>query len=223
MQLSAVMLARLFAFVEPADLNPRGKVYYPDLVAALAEHYGFMKYPKNAEDFDEAKGVQFEMGRAGDVTISKIQIYQQGIVVDTTSSTGDSDRILDEALLWLSTEFGLIYKPDMISRRAYVSQLTFYSDIDLGGLNVALSRLAERISKRLPQFFGREIAYEPTGVYVSYDAMEVKQAPSNFSIERRAETPFSENKYFSVAPLPTDDHIAVLEAFEADIMSQSQA
>jgi len=217
MQLSAVILARVFAFIEPVDLNPRGRAHYPELVSAVVERYRFMKYPQVAQDFDETKGVQFEMGRDGEVTISSIQIYTQGIVVDTASSTDDSDRVLHEALLWLKAKFGMNYSPEMISRRAYVSQLTFYSEVGLGRLNVALSRLAERVSNRLPQFFGREIVYEPIGVYLGYDATQVKQAPANFSIERRTETPFSENKYFSAAPLPTSGHIAALEAFEADL------
>src|SRR6516225_4094068 len=107
MQLSAVILARVFAFIEPVDLNPRGRAHYPELVSAVVERYGFMKYPQVAQDFDETKGVQFEMGRDGEVTISSIQIYTQGIVVDTASSTDDSDRVLHEALLWLKAKFGM--------------------------------------------------------------------------------------------------------------------
>jgi hypothetical protein len=37
-----------------------------------------------------------------------------------------------------------------------------------------------------------------------------------FTIQRRGQTPFEENKYFSEAPLPTDIHINLLEQFEAD-------
>ncbi|HEV2424991.1 MAG TPA: hypothetical protein VGZ29_09210 [Terriglobia bacterium] len=221
MQLSAVTLARLFAFVEPIDLNPRGRAYYPQLVQALVERYGFLKYPKTAEEFDETKGVTFEMGRAGDVTIDKIQIFPQGIVVDTASSTSDSEQVLHEALMWLSETHGLSYDPAMISRRAYVSQLTFHSEIDMGSLNAALSGIAERISERVPQFFGREVTYQATAVTISYDALTVKQAPAIFNIERRVETPFAEKKYFSTAPLPTDEHIDMLEDFENELMRKS--
>jgi hypothetical protein len=38
-----------------------------------------------------------------------------------------------------------------------------------------------------------------------------------FSIARRAEARFSEDKYYSEAPLPTDMHISLLEEFEESI------
>jgi hypothetical protein len=173
-----------------------------------------MKYPKTAEDFNETQGVKFEMGRVGEVTIQNVQIYTHGIVVDTASSTSDSEIVLVETLTWLSEKYSMQFKPSMISRRAYVSQLTFYSDAGLVNVNEALSKLARRVSNRLPEFFKQEITYEPTAIVVGYDATKVKQAPAVFTIERRVEVPFSENKYFSSAPLPTDDHIAALEEFE---------
>jgi hypothetical protein len=40
-----------------------------------------------------------------------------------------------------------------------------------------------------------------------------------FTIQRRAETAFAENKYFSEAPLPTNEHVALLETFEADVIA----
>ena len=53
MKLSAVILARVLAYVESFDLNPRGKVYYPDIVRALAERYNFQKFPQALEEFNE--------------------------------------------------------------------------------------------------------------------------------------------------------------------------
>jgi hypothetical protein len=47
--------------------------------------------------------------------------------------------------------------------------------------------------------------------------MARKYGIAPFSITRRAESRFSENKYFSEAPLPTDIHISLLEEFEAEV------
>jgi hypothetical protein len=221
MELLAVITARIFAFVEPIDLNPRGKIYYPTLVAALVDRYGFAKYPLKPEEFDELKGVTFENGRTGEVTVNKVQIFNQGIVVETASSTKDSEMVLEDALIWASQTMGMSYKPGMITRKAFVSNLTFYSQLNLGALNVALSKLADRISMRVPEFYGQPVKYEPTVFYLGYDPTKVKLTPSVFSIERRAEAPFSQNKYYSQAPLPTDEHISALESFEADLLAQA--
>ena len=93
MQISAVITARFFAFIETYDLNPRGRAYFPEIVAALVGRYGFSKFPQKPEEFDESKGVVFQEGRAGDVTIRQVQIYDHAIYVDSASSTSDSEKI----------------------------------------------------------------------------------------------------------------------------------
>jgi hypothetical protein len=221
MELSAVIMARFFAFIETYDLNPRGRAYFPELASALVARYGFAKYPQKPEDFDESKGVTFQDGREGDVTINQVQIFTHAVYVDTASSTGDSEKIFHESLTWLSNDFGLRYDAGMVKRKTYVSQLTFFTDV-LDRLHPALSKLAQRLTTRVPQFYGQQLAYTPSVVNIGYDPLTVKAGPAPFTIERRADTPFTENKYFSSAPLPTDEHIEMLEAFEADVRSFSR-
>jgi len=62
MELAAILQARALAFVEPIDLNPRAKVFYPDLIKAFVTRYNFQKFPQKLEDLDEAKGVTFGVG-----------------------------------------------------------------------------------------------------------------------------------------------------------------
>jgi hypothetical protein len=217
-KLAAVALARIIAFVETADLNPRGRVHFPDIVTALVERYGFLKFPQKPEEFDESKGVTFEEGKFGEISNLRIQLYTGAIVVETRSSTDDSEKILEDGLVWASQKLGLEYQTGMIKRRAPVSQLTFYSDAPLNALNPILTKLSQKLTARIPNFIGQSIAYETTGIVIGYDMLRTKLTPSNFTIERRADAPFSENKYFSTAPMPTDEHIALLQSFEADVL-----
>jgi hypothetical protein len=216
-QISAIALARFVAFIETIDLNPRGHAYFPEMVPALVERYGFAKFPQKVEEFDETKGVLFEGGRFNNVTIHRVQIFTNVLVAETASSTTDSEKILEDALLWGSEAFGLVYRPGMIKRKAYVSQLTFYSDSILPKLNPVLLKVAQKLSIRVPQYFGFDLTYRPTAFAISYDPMSIKNGASQFSIEARAETPPSENKYFSTAPLPTEEHIALLQELEKDL------
>jgi hypothetical protein len=219
MQLASVILARALLFVESFDLNPRGKVYYPDIVEGLVEKCGFQKFPQKLEDFDETKGVEFLSGRWGDVTIEAVKIYNNGILLDTRISTAESERIIGEALTWAASKFGLVYSPKMITRRGYVSNLTFRSDAPiLGKDNSPVARLVQGVSEAFSKITGDKTPWGPSILTLNSEHIPRKPLHAPFTIQRRAETTFSENKYFSEAPLPTDQHIALLEAFEADVI-----
>src|SRR5580700_10260194 len=118
MQISAITLARFVAFVETFDLNPRGVAYFPEMVPALINRYGFLKFPEKLEEFDETKGVLFEGGRFNNVTIQRVQVFNNVLVSETASSTTDSEAILEDALAWASQTFGLAFRPGMIKRKA---------------------------------------------------------------------------------------------------------
>jgi hypothetical protein len=62
------------------------------------------------------------------------------------------------------------------------------------------------------------IIYSPASLAVGHDPLTRKNTIAPFTITHRAETKWSENKYFSEAPLSTDMHISFLEEFEAGIM-----
>jgi len=221
MELASILLARALAWIEPAELNPTGKVFYPDLVAALVTRYNFQKFPQKVEDFDETKGITFGTGKLGRSVIEQVIIYTYGILLDTRTSTQESKRLLEEALQWASKDLGLVYKPSMIKRWQYTSQVTFSSECALTNASPAIQRLAKSMRENIAQVLPSEnLDYELTGLLVDYDQLARKHPLGQFSIQRRENTPFSENKYFSDAPLPTDVHLKLLEQFEADISTK---
>src|ERR1700694_4091856 len=219
MKLSAILLARTLWFVESFDLNPQGKAFYPDIVAGIVEKCRFSKFPQKLEDFDEEKGVEFLGGRWGDVTVEVMKVFRNGIMLDTRVSTVESDRILGEALSWAASTFNLEYNLKMIVRRAYVSNLTFYTEVPiLGRQDSPASKLAQRTKQIFGDITGDKTPWQPILLTVHSESMPRKPIHAPFTIQRRAETAFSENKYYSEAPLPTDAHLALLEGFEADVM-----
>ena len=219
MKLSAVILARVLAFIETFDLDPNGSVFFPASIGGIVERFKFQKFPKTFEETDEQQGVNFLEGVWNGVTIDKLTIFQGALVIDTRSSTEVSETILHEALLWAAGKFGFHYEPKMISRKRYLSDLTFYSDAPLLVTNSALLNLAASLSNHMEKIIGERLEYHPYRIDIDFDRTNRQMPIAGLNIQRRAEVPFSENKYFSEAPLPTDIHIKLLEQFESDILA----
>src|SRR5271157_3671891 len=114
MQLLGVTLARVLAFVELTDLNPKGTVYYPDLVRALVEKLRFVKFPQRIEEFDEQKGVEFVGGTWAGTTVERVILYNNGILLDTRSSTDESERILGKWFNWEPVRLKFHSRPELI-------------------------------------------------------------------------------------------------------------
>jgi hypothetical protein len=218
LQLSAITLARVLGFIETADLDARGKVFNADFVQELVKRYKFQKFPKTFEEFDEAKGVVFEDGKIGNKVIQKFTIFNTVLVLETRSNTNDAKQILEELLLWGAAKFDLNFKPGAIKRFAYVSSLTFYSDVPI--LDAACQPwmdLAAKTSAAVSEIWQEPVQYYSANLAMSHDPLARKNPIAHLIITRRVETKYSENKYFSEAPLPTDLHVAFLEEFEAGI------
>ena len=214
MQLSGVTLARVLAFIELTDLNPKGTLYYPDLVQALVEKLRFMKYPQTIEEFDEQKGVEFAGGTWAGISVEKTTLYNNGILLDTRSSTDDSERILGELLEWATGQFKLHYRPEMIRRKAYVSNFTFNSDLPLLCPTTALTRLSRDLAKGVEESRSTQFDFQPTRIDIDFDRSQLQVAMAPLTIQRRSTAPFSDNKYFSEAPLRTQTHIDLVEKYE---------
>jgi hypothetical protein len=218
MQITAIMLARVLAFVEVQELNPQGRAYYPDIVAAVVRRFNFQVFPTKPADFNEQTGIQFTDGKFSEGTLDRLQIFTHGIVLDTRVSTDVSERLLYETLEWAKSELGLRYAEGMIKRRAYQSQLTFESALKINRLNPILGEVGDLIASKLTNSIGNVSDFEATGVIWNLDQSATKLAPVAFTIERRSEVPFGDNKYFSAAPLSTSDHELILQKIEKALL-----
>lgn len=221
MQLSSVILARVIAYIETFDLSPRGKAFYPELVTEIVKKYNFQKFPTNFEHLDESKGVEFLEGKVGSTVVQKFVIWDSLLTLDTRSDTKDSQRILEEMLSWGAERFGLNYKPGMIKRFGFVSDVTFFSDAPLLVVGTPVATLASDASAAVSAVWHEPIVYEPMILTIGHDPLSRKYALPPFTIQRRAEAPFSDNKYFSEAPLPTEIHLKLLAQYEKDVLAKS--
>lgn len=214
MKLLSIRTARFVGLIETAELNPRGLSVYPSLIDGLVEKYNFEIFPDEENELDETKGIVFENGVWGKNAIDKVAIHSEFIIVETRSSTKDSEAIFNEALQWAADTIGITYAPDMVSQRGYVSELNVRCNSNLSKLNDKLTQFGESVSSALLEHTGKKAKYETTGITLHYDTAQIKNFVAPFKIERLLDSSFSANKYYSVAPLPTEEHLRLLEEFE---------
>jgi hypothetical protein len=216
-EILAVKTARVILHFPTDELNPKGLAILPDITNALVERYGFMVYPQKPDDYDAQKGVSFEIGKWNDIAIGRLAVFDTGLLVDTGSSTDDSEAILKDALTWASETFGLEFRSDWFNRKVYLSELIIKRERPLTGANPALEALAAKMSKRVGEIMDLTLPYEVVAVSFGFDPFLSKNTMAGFRIERLGDVRFSENRYYTSANLPTQEHIEFLNEFEAAI------
>jgi hypothetical protein len=130
-------------------------------------------------------------------------------------TTDDADQIAEAVLEVLEKEFA--FRSLSKTVRSYASNLVFQFERSLEDYLRTLKEIQKIISPSMragvgvelePMFERLTFAFDPLALPAS------KAQTPGFIIERRAGVPYSENRYFSGAPIRTRDHIHILERIE---------
>jgi hypothetical protein len=215
MKLLSVNLARSLWFFSLLEINPKGLNLYPIIIPLLVDSYKFKIHPSVNDVLDESKGVKFEHGefitKDGNAIMINMTVFPDGIMADTRSSTNDSDAFLTEILTRLSEDFNLPHYKQIVKRINYISQLHVSTNKPLETINPKLNEISKYLADNVLGF--REVIFEVGGISFWPDQANANK-PINFNFERVLNVPFSENKYFSAAPLQTDKHLELLDKLE---------
>jgi hypothetical protein len=213
--------SKVVLFVPAEELSPGGVLALPALGEALVKRYQFAQYPKTREEWLDPKGSPFAQGRVGPIEINRLIIYSNAVELTAQTTTEGNEQILEEMLIW-ATSLGLQYTKNDQRFRWPTSELTFTSDISLDALHPAVRALGDELSRIVTQSFRMPALYQTTAVALNLDDMNLKIPPGPFRLERRQGIPFTENMYYSIAPLTTNDHVRVLEQFEAALATETK-
>jgi len=148
-----------------------------------------------------------------------LKIFNDGLVAETQSSTHDSDAFLEDVLISATKDFSLAYKPQMIRNRVYFSELYMESLRSLNGINTKISQFAAKLTGLVPNKVENLFECAAIGFWPTYATARSNIVIGPFRFERKLNTLPTENKYYSTAPMHTDDHIALLQEFESTFMS----
>ena len=217
MKILSVVSAKSLWFFDPRELNPRGKSIYPELIDWLREEYDFEEVPKSQTDANPQGGLEFKRGcfevdaKTNEFINVDLTLFTDGALADTRSSTKDSDAFLERTLKSVAEVFGLEHDPSLIRKKGHISEVSYRSDRSLSALNPRLEQFCSRLSdlsKRPIQTIALMFGRDPR------EAMMPAPTLPPFSFERLANSPFSENRYYSKAPIDTETHFKLLEEFE---------
>jgi|GEM_PF-3907002 len=193
----------------------REQIFAPDLVKGIKKRYSFWEAPDSLENFDLEQGAVFSLGKFQGNVIGSMQLFNTGILVESSLNTTVLDDFTDDLTNWATSKFGFTLEPVGAVERSYRSTVQASFDdclIDrLKEFDAALSFLNEKLSDQ--GISGHEARL--TGIIAHTDDTIVRPiVPSKFILERKVQSPFSEDVFFSEAPLPTDQHIELLNMFE---------
>lgn len=224
MKVVHVRLARCIWIFDLQDLNPTGKDFFKDVIVWISERYDFRVPPdpsvlvagNKSGPAGQATGIVFQKGRfraqeEAFVEISGLTLYNDGIVVDTFSSTLEGDLFAQDLLASAAREFGLAYDDDTIRKRLYLSELIVRSDFSLDAINPRLAAFAARVGDALPEGLRTQFRIAGISFWSEPNDAGIHRV---FTLERQLGKTFSEHRYYSQAPLPTNEHLRLLEELE---------
>jgi hypothetical protein len=202
-------ITRLFA-----ASRPQGQLYLPHAATAFIGRYRFAGYPTKIEELS-ADRVSFKHGLFEDVAIESVDIYGDGIVVASKAPSELLDAFLNDLSGWMESALGLKKIETHAINRTYESYVVVQSAAPLLKTLDALSSIGTAVGQALKQSNGVDAPFQPVALALSPDLTELTaMKPIPFRVERRSGLAFNTNFYYSCAPLPTAEHIKILERLE---------
>ena len=215
MKLLTTSMARAIWFFHISDLNPRGRDVERNVLAEIGKKYSFLKVP-SVEEMIEAhsKNQPFVLkhGSFQNVEIVALTVYRDAVFADTRSSTHDSESFLVNALEWLASELGLLDYKTIAIRKYYVSEMYVSLNKSLNMINPKFVQFSKMLQEKIKTPY-KNLHFEAASLGFWIDP-DIKHAHVPFRLERQVDVGFEEGRYYSIAPLETEEHLKALEMLE---------
>jgi hypothetical protein len=193
-------------------VRPEGKLYGPHAVKELVDRYKFIGAPRTLEELSAEK-ISFKQGLFENCTVD-LDVYNDGIIVSSKSPSELLDAFIQDLLTWMNN-LGLQRVETHAIHKIYESNIVVRSKSPILTLLDRLSPLQDLIARLFNKATNMNVNFEPIGFGLSPDLSTMAAfKPTPFRFERRAQLSFDTNYFYSMAPLPTADHLMVLRELE---------
>jgi hypothetical protein len=205
------------------EFVPIGGADGQNITAEIAERYSFTHPPAKPtrEEIDKS-GLKFAGGKLdfdGLTNVGEFVIYNDGMAVSASTTEG-AEAFLNDVYRFLISEFSFRELTSSV-RKIDLSAVVVEFDPSLSGALKAHDALAQIIGDHLNRPEGTQYPVVMTRMdFVLNKDPEFRPANlPRFTIEKRANTPFAQHRYYSTAPISTKSHLNVLEAFEHALLT----
>jgi hypothetical protein len=204
------------------EVRPSSGLYLPDLIRKISEKYAFAVVPTNFETIMR-EGAKYKEGRfvteGRTIAIKELGFFVDGVLA-VTWNTDDAEIVLNDLIIWAAQNFGFREPRTKLPRR-FVSSVVVEFDVEFSKAITVFDELREGLTTAIKKNYGDDPEINASKITFSADPTTLRpQTTFEFNIERRAGRPFSENRYFSSATLPTASHLDLLGAFERRLLAK---
>jgi hypothetical protein len=217
MKLLSISNAKAIWLFPTVDLNPLGR-HRAGLLEAVRDRYEFQQVP-NADQLllfaTKKQALTFSLGHfnsaQGPVEVA-LSYYADGLIAETRAGSEVSEEFLADLLTWAHDSYGTTDFTTLKITKVFSSELYVSFENNLNSLNERLPQIAVAYGSKA-QWPGESRRFQVTGLTFGVDPASKSQVPP-LRIERDINAPFDNSRYYTVAPVPTPDHLALLRQFE---------
>ena len=192
-----------------------GQLYMPDMLDKIQQRYDFVESPNTLSDWNPQNGIKFKHGKFEDTAIAEFSLYRDGVIANASAPVEVIERFVDDAIKWTEQALQAKEISSLPSVKLFDSQVVVQCAIDFGSTLKKIEVLGNNISSLLARYGTPTKPYTISGIQLHNDVPDAGMYQcSKFTFERSIQTPFSQNLYFSIAPLRSKDHLDLLRLLE---------
>lgn len=206
------------------EILPLGGADGHQTVAAITSKYNFTHPPANPTTEDvEKNGLRFAGGQMilNDriANIIEFVAFNDGIVAISTS-TENAEAFLQDIYSFLVSEFAFREITSAV-KKVNLSTVVVEFETSLNAFVRGYEREIDLIGKHLNSIDDTDFPVELARVDFVLNKDPEFRPPNmpRVTLEKRANTPFSQHRYFGVAPIHTEKHLEVLASIERNLLT----
>jgi hypothetical protein len=204
----------LFAWEE---VRPPHGESFALLARSLVDRYHFL-IPPDPPKREQTAPIPFREGFAvvddQPIALSKLEIYSDGFAVDCLN-TDDAGKVAEDLIKWCQSTLGYrdFFRPP---QKVFGCQIVVEFEREIGEILKKFGKLQSALSGPIQERYGVNSLVGLQRIEWKCDPHTTVNASifTDYVIERRAGEPYTSNRFFCSAPLPTSEAVSVFEMVE---------